>query len=157
MNSSRLVAFILLAVLALGAVLVAREFRQVMTQPAVQRGIHRHALEQMAEALRSYRRDQHAWPDNLLKLFKQQGLNLGANHGYSYRKPPADAADDYVVMWSDAWLPGAKQGDPWTETQRAERDIPPVAYALDAALRIQELSLDEAAKRLPKPPSIEAK
>ncbi len=152
-----MVGIVLLAVLALGAVLVAREFRQVMTRPAVQRGIHRHALDQMAEALRCYRNDKHSWPDNLLNLFQHAGLNLGANHGYQYRKPPADVAEQYVVMWSDAWLPGAKAGDPWTETQRAERDIPPVVYALDAGLRVVEMSLDDAKTRLPRPPSIEAK
>src|SRR4051812_45747792 len=114
MNRSTAITVVFALILAIGAVIVAREFRGALARPAVQRLGHRPTLQTPAEALRDYRADcGGAWPDSLFQLFRHERLQLGANRGYVYRKPPADAPDGTIVLSSEAYHPAVKTGEPW--------------------------------------------
>lgn len=155
MNKATILAIILLAVVALGALLVNREMRQAQSRHAVQRQMSQARLAQFAEALKQYRASYHAWPDTTAQLLRAGGLpptsTMVRGAGiYRYRKPAADAAADALVMWSDRPHDGVAIGEPWgAEGQVADKPVPPVAYVLTSALEIQSLSPEDWAKRKP--------
>lgn len=157
MNKATLVAVVMLVVVAAGTMLVHRSLRVAQERPAVQRLESQSRLKQFAAALAAYREHHQAWPTSLAVLIRDAHLGLGANavRGggvYRYRRPPADAGGDYVVMWSETNHAGVSRGELWGgEGQVADHDIPPVAYILDADLRVEELGLDEFARRAPHP------
>lgn len=146
MSKAFAAAAVFMAVLAVGAVLVAREFRAAQERPGAERVLDRERLERVAAAIAAYRRAHgDAWPRKALELHREQGLPL-ADAGVRYRMPPPDAADDYVVCWMEVLRSGARRGEPWGAAgQVADRDIPPASLVLTKALRIEEL--DEAAWR----------
>jgi hypothetical protein len=157
MNKATLVAVVLLLVVAAGAMVVNRSLRVAQERPAVQRLESQSRLRQFAAAIAAYRDHHGAWPSSLAVVIRDAHLGLGANavRGggvYRYRCPPADAGGGYVVMWSELNHAGIKRGEPWGgEGQVADRDIPAVAYILDANLNVEELDLDEFARRAPRP------
>ncbi|MBA3847924.1 MAG: hypothetical protein H0X45_14945 [Planctomycetes bacterium] len=155
MSRSTAITIVFVLILAFGAVIVAREFRGALARPAVQRLEHQRTLATLAEALKDYRADQHAWPDTLFQLLKHSPeLGLGANRGYQYRKPDSDAADQIIIS-SEAFHPAVPAGQPWgAEGELATAEVPAVAYVVTADLVVHELPLDEAARRSPTPPSI---
>jgi type II secretory pathway pseudopilin PulG len=157
MKKSTVAILVALVVLAAGVLLVHQNLRTAQERPTVQRQVSRQRLQQFAEALGAYRQAHGAWPDSLLQVVREARLGFGANavRGagiYRYRKPPAGTADDYVVMWSDTNHAGVKAGQPWGgEGQVAAADVPPVAYILNAGLKVEELGLDEFVRRAPAP------
>jgi type II secretory pathway pseudopilin PulG len=155
MNKATILAVILLAIIAAGALMVNREMRDAQERPAVQRQLSQARLAQFAEALRQYRADHQAWPDTTAQLLRAakmpQTSTLVRGAGlYRYRKPPADAAPDALVMWSERVHDGVAAGQPWGgEGQRTEQPIPPAAYAITAALEVVTLTPEEWARRKP--------
>jgi hypothetical protein len=154
-NKATLVAVIMLLVVAAGALLVHRSLRVAQERPAVQRLESQSRLRQFAAAFATYRERHGEWPPSLAVLVREAHLGLGANavRGggvYRYRRPPADAPGSYVVMWSGTNHAGVGRGEPWGgEGQVADHDIPPVAYVLDAALQVEELTIEEFTRRAP--------
>ena len=157
MNKATLVAILMLAVLAAGAMLVNRSLRSATERPAVQRLASQARLKEFAAALQAYRDHHQAWPDGLGQLLKDAhlGIMAPAVRGagvYRYRRPPADAPPDYVVMWSDTNHAGIARGEPWGAAgEVAKDDVPPIAYVLTAGGEVD--GLDEAAfkRRAPAP------
>lgn len=155
MNKATILALILLAVLAAGALLVQHEMKTATERPAVQRQLSQSRLAQLAAALTAYRETNQAWPDTTARLLRAAklpptaALVRGAGM-YRYQRPADGAAPDTLVMWSDRPHDGVKAGDPWGgEGQHAERDIPPVAYVITADGKVRELAPDEWARRIP--------
>jgi type II secretory pathway pseudopilin PulG len=151
-SRATIITIVFVIIVGIGAVLVSRQFRQALDRPAVQREDSQRRLRLMADALRAYRDAHGEFPENLFALFKDQHLQLGANGGYLYRKPPADAPDDYVIMWAERLHEGVGKGQPWGgEGQVATEDIPAVGYVLTRNLAIEALSVDEHRRRAPPP------
>jgi type II secretory pathway pseudopilin PulG len=155
MNKATILAVILLAIIAAGALLVNREMREAQERPAVQRQLSQARLAQFAEALRQYRTEHQTWPDTTAQLLRAAKLpqtsTLVRGAGlYRYRKPPADAAPETLVMWSERVHDGVAAGQPWGgEGQLADQPIPPAAYAITTALEVVTLTPEEWAKRKP--------
>jgi hypothetical protein len=112
-------------------------------------------LQQLASAFRAYHRDHHgAWPDHLADMLREQRLGLGYSlvRGaglYQYRKPPAAAPGDWIIMWSETNHAGVPKGAPFgAEGEVALADIPPIAYVLRADLTVDELSLEQLDQRM---------
>lgn len=156
MNKATILAVILLAIIAAGALLVNREMRDAQERPAVQRQLSQARLAQFAEALKQYRADHQSWPDTTTQLLRAakmpQTSTLVRGAGiYRYRKPDADAAPDSLVMWSDRMHDGVAAGEPWGgEGQKTDKAIPPAGYALTVALEVVTLTQDDWIKRTPK-------
>lgn len=155
MNKATILAIILLAIIAAGALMVNREMRDATARPAVQRQLSQARLAQFAEALKQYQADHHAWPDTTPQLLRAAKLPAtstmvrGAGI-YRYRKPAADASKDALVMWSDRPHDGIAAGEPWGgENQVTDKAIPPAAYVLTVGLEVVALPPDEWAKRKP--------
>jgi hypothetical protein len=155
MNKATILAIIMLAIIAGGALMVNREMRDAQARPAVQRALSQTRLAQFARALKQYQADHHSWPDTTPQLLRAANLPAtgtmvrGAGI-YRYRKPAADAAKDVLVMWSDRPHDGVAVGEPWGgENQVTDKAVPPVAYVLTAGLEVLALSPDEWAKRKP--------
>jgi type II secretory pathway pseudopilin PulG len=155
MNKATILAVILLAIIAAGALLVNREMRDAQERPAVQRQLSQARLAQFADALRQYRADHQSWPDTTAQLLRAAKLpqtsTLVRGAGlYRYRKPAPDAPAGTLVMWSDRVHDGVAAGEPWGgEDQTADKPIPPVAYGLTTALEVVTLTPEEWAKRKP--------
>jgi hypothetical protein len=156
MNKATIVTVLLLAVVALGAVLVHHELRSAQERPAVQRQLSRARLDQLAAALKVYRERHAAWPDLIGQLLHDAKLPLtttmvrGAGV-YRYRKPAADAAPGQVVVWSETLHAGVAKGEPWGgEGQVAEADVPPVGYVITSELTVEALDPATHATRIPK-------
>jgi type II secretory pathway pseudopilin PulG len=155
MNKATILAVILLAIIAAGALMVNREMRDATARPAVQRQLSQARLVQFAEALTQYRNEHHTWPDTTAQLLRAAKLPQTATmiRGagiYRYRKPPADATPDTLVMWSERLHDGVAKGDPWgSEGQIADKPIPPIGYALGTDLKLLELTPEEWARRKP--------
>lgn len=155
MNKATILAVILLAIIAAGALMVNREMRDAQERPAVQRQLSQARLAQFAEALKQYRADHQVWPDTTAQLLRAAKLpqtsTLVRGAGiYRYRKPSADAAGDTLVIWSDRVHDGVAAGEPWgSEGQKAEKPVPPTAYAITASLEVVALTPDEWSKRKP--------
>ena len=156
MNKATIVSVLMLAVVALGAVLVHHELRSAQERPAVQRQLSRTRLDQIAAALKAYREQHAAWPDTIVPALHEAKLPLtttlvrGAGV-YRYRKPAADAAPGQVVVWSETLHEGIAKGQPWGgEGQVAEADVPPVGYVITTELTIEALDPATHAARLPK-------
>ena len=155
MNKATILAVILLAIIAAGALMVNREMRDAQERPAVQRQLSQARLAQFVDALKQYRADHQSWPDTTTQLLRAgklpQTSTLVRGAGiYRYRKPAGDAPADALVMWSDRVHDGVAVGAPWGgEGQKADKPIPPIAYAITAALEVVTLTPDEWAKRKP--------
>lgn len=155
MNKATILAVILLAIIAAGALMVNREMRDATARPAVQRQLSQARLVQFAEALKQYRSENHTWPDTTAQLLRAAKLPQTATmiRGagiYRYRKPPADATPDTLVMWSERLHDGVAVGEPWGgEGQVADKAIPPIGYALGTELTLLELTPEEWARRKP--------
>lgn len=155
MNKATILAIIMLATIAGGAVLVNRAMRHAQARPSVQRQLSQTRLAQFAEAIKQYRVAQQTWPDTTAQLLRAAQLPptstivRGAGM-YRYRKPPANAPTDMVVMWSDRPHDGVAVGEPWGgEGETTKQAIPPIAYVLTAALEVQALSPEDWTKRKP--------
>ncbi len=123
--------------------------------PAASRQRSRALLERHAQALEAYRH-QHdgSWPDSWLALRRftvdhdhvpSLGLDdvIAPQVGqYRYRPPQASDPDDALVMAAARPHPLVAPAEPWGQAQ-AERSHPAVAYGLDAALQVVEMSPDE--------------
>ena len=155
MNKATILAIILLAIIAGGALMVNREMRDATARPAVQRQLSQARLAQFAEALKQYQADHQTWPDTtqqLLRAAKMPTTSIMVRGAgiYRYRKPAADAPKDFLVMWSDRPHDGVAAGEPWGgENQLTDKAIPPLAYALTAGLEVVTLSPEDWAKRKP--------
>lgn len=155
MNKATILAVILLAIIAGGALLVNREMRDATARPAVQRQLSQARLAQFAEALKHYQAEHGTWPDTTPQLLRAARLpansTLVRGAGiYRYRKPVGGAPQDTVVMWSDRPHDGVAAGEPWgAENQVTEQAVPPTAYALTAGLEVVALSPEEWAARKP--------
>jgi len=155
MNKATILAIILLAIIAGGALMVNREMRNAQARPAVQRALSQARLAQFADALKQYQTVHHTWPDTTPQLLRAANLptsgTLVRGAGiYRYRKPTIDAAPDALVMWSDRPHDGVAAGEPWGgENQVTDKAIPPIAYALTVGLEVIALSPEEWAKRKP--------
>ncbi|MBA3699319.1 MAG: hypothetical protein H0W78_10740 [Planctomycetes bacterium] len=155
MNKATILAVILLAIIAAGALMVNREMRDATARPAVQRQLSQARLAQFAEALRQYQGEHHTWPDTTAQLLRAGKLPAtstmvrGAGI-YRYRKPAAAGPADTLVMWSDRPHDGVAAGESWGgEGQVTDKAVPPTAYALTAGLEVVALSPEEWAKRKP--------
>lgn len=164
MNKATILAIILLAILAAGALLVNRELRDATARPAVQRQLSQARLAQFAEAIRHYQADHRTWPDTTQQLLRAANMpptsTMVRGAGlYRYRKPAVDAPKDTLVMWSDRPHDGVAAGEPWGgENQVADKAVPAIAYALTAGLEVVALSPEEWAARKPadeKPATVE--
>lgn len=159
MNKATILTVIFLAVLAAGALLVQQEMKTATERPAVQRQLSHSRLTQLAAALTAYRETHKVWPDNTAQLLRAAHLpptaTLVRGAGtYRYRKPAAGAPPETIVVWSDRPHDGVKAGEPWGgEGQRAERDVPPVAYVVTADAQVRELAPEEWSRRIPLPAS----
>lgn len=156
MNKATILAIILLAIIAAGALMVNREMRDATARPAVQRQLSQARLAQFAEAIRQYQVEHQIWPDTMPQLLRAAKLPAtstmvrGAGI-YRYRKPAAGAPKDTLVMWGDRPHDGVAAGEPWgAEDQVADQAVPPTAYALTAGLEVVALSPEEWAARKPK-------
>jgi type II secretory pathway pseudopilin PulG len=155
MNKATILAIILLAIIAAGALMVNREMRDATARPAVQRQLSQARLAQFAEALKHYRTEHQTWPDTTQQLlragkFPATSTMIRGAGIYRYRKPAADAPSDTLVMWSDRPHDGVAAGEPWgAENQITDTAIPATAYALTAGLEVVALSPEEWAKRKP--------
>ncbi len=144
---------VLVVVLAAGAMLVNREFKQAQERPSVQRLESQRRLRQFAAALDAYRTQHRAWPDQLFQLMKDQRMGFGANlvrggGSYRYHRPSAADAGDRLVMWSDMPHRGIAAGEPWGgEGGIAITGHPPVGYVLTKDLSVLELPLDDWKRR----------
>jgi hypothetical protein len=155
MNKATILAIILLAIIAAGALMVNREMQDAQARPAVQRQLSQARLAQFVEALKQYQGEHHAWPDTTAQLLRDAKLppasTMVRGAGiYRYRKPAADAAPDALVLWSDRVHDRVAAGEQWGgEGQKTGQAVPPVAYAITKALEIVILTPDEWAKRKP--------
>lgn len=156
MNKATIVTVLLLAVVALGAVLVHHEMRSAQERPSVQRQLSRARLDQLATALKTYREQYAAWPDAIGQLLRSAKLPLtttmvrGAGV-YRYRKPAVDATAGQVVVWSETLHVGVAQGQPWgAEGHVADADVPPIGYVITSELAIEALDPATHATRIPK-------
>ena len=155
MNKATILAIILLAIIAGGALMVNREMRDATARPAVQRQLSQARLAQLAEALKQYQADHQTWPDTTQQLlragkFPTTSIMVRGAGIYRYRKPAADAPKDALVMWSDRPHDGVVAGESWGgENQVTDKAVPPTAYALTAGLEVVALSPEEWAKRKP--------
>lgn len=155
MNKATILAIILLAIIAAGALMVNREMRDATARPAVQRQLSQARLAQFADALKQYQADHQTWPDTTQQLLRAgkfpatSAMIRGAGI-YRYRKPAADAPKDTLVMWSDRPHDGVAAGESWGgENQITDKDVPPTAYALTTSLEVVALSPEDWAKRKP--------
>jgi hypothetical protein len=145
------VVFVL--IMAGGAIAVHRSFREAQARPAVQRQLSELRLKQIAEAVATYRERHAAWPDTLFTLMRDANLPFGFNAvrgtgQYAYRKPAANADQHTIIVASDGFHAGVHAGEPWGgEGDIATKDVPPVAYVINAALQIEALSPDERDRR----------
>jgi hypothetical protein len=155
MARAPIIGLVVLVTVAFGFALVNHQLQAARERPAVQRIESYKRLQQLALALRKYHSvHQGAWPDHLLDMLREQRLGLGFNlvRGagvYQYRKPPAAAPGDWIIMWSDANHAGVPKGAPFGAAgEVALADIPPIAYVLRVDLTVDELSLEQLDQRL---------
>jgi hypothetical protein len=155
MNRAPIIGLVVLVTVAFGFALVDRQLQAARERPAVQRIESYKRLQQLAAAFRLYHRGhQGAWPDHLGDMLKEQHLGLGFSlvRGagvYQYRKPPAGAPGDWIIMWSETNHAGVAKGAPFGAAgEVAQQDIPPIAYVLRSDLSVDELSLEQLDGRL---------
>jgi hypothetical protein len=155
MNRAPIIGLVVLVTVAFGFALVNRQLQAARERPAVQRIESYKRLQQLAAAFRIYRRDhQGAWPEHLGDMLKEQHLGLGFSlvRGagvYQYRKPPAGAPGDWIIMWSETNHAGVAKGAPFGAAgEVAQQDIPPIAYVLRRDLAVDELTLEQLDGRL---------
>lgn len=156
MSKASVFAMIILICFAIGAALVNHNLEAARERPSVQRLDSYNRLKRLASSFRSYLNSHHGqWPEHWSDFLHDQRLGLGVNlvKGgglYLYRKPPADALADYIIMWSDTNHAVIPKGQQWGSSgQIAAQDIPGVAFVLNASLQVEELTLEEFAKRSP--------
>jgi hypothetical protein len=157
MNMTRapIIGLVVLVTVAFGFALVNRQLQAARERPAVQRIESVKRLQQLALAFRKYHTVHlGAWPEHFGDLLREQrlpaGITLVRGAGvYQYRKPPAGAPGDWIIMWSEANHAGVPKGAPFGAAgEVALNDIPPIAYVLRADLTVDELSLEQLDQRL---------
>jgi len=157
MNMTRapIIGLVVLVTVAFGFALVSRQLEAARDRPAVQRIESVKRLQRLAIAFRIFHSMHYgAWPEHLNDMLREQhlGLGIGLVRGagiYQYRKPPAGAPDDWIIMWSDTNHAGVAQGAPFGAAgEVALNDIPPIAYVLRADLAVDELSLEQLEQRM---------
>jgi len=150
MSRGAIALMVLVAMFGVGAIFVAREFKTAMSAPAGVRLASQERLRNLAAALRAYRAEHAAWPDSTLQLLRDRKLAIPAVAGVLYRKPPADAPPDQVVLWREQLLPAVRRGEPWAGADEpAVRDIPAVGHVVTADLAVGVLTPEEFARRVP--------
>jgi hypothetical protein len=155
MNKATIMAIILLAVIAGGALLVNREMNKAQARPAVQRQLSLTRLAQFVEAIKSIREERGAWPATMKEILHQARLPVSSTaiRGagiYRYKQPAADAPADTIIIWSDRPYDGVAVGEPYGgEGQFATEAIPPLAYVVTSALTIETLSPEVWVQRIP--------
>ncbi len=157
MNMARapIIGLVVLVTVAIGFALVNRQLQAARERPAVQRIESYKRLQQLATAFRTYHKVHlGAWPEHFGDMLKEQRLGLGfalvrGAGVYQYRKPPAGAPGDWIIMWSDTNHAGVATGAPvGAAGEVAQEDIPPIAYALRRDLTVDELSLEQLDQRM---------
>ena len=163
MNMARapVIGLIVLVTVAVGFALVDRRLQAARERPAVQRIESVKRLQQLAIFFRGYHSVHHgAWPERVGDMLREQHIGQGATlvRGagiYQYRKPPAGAPGDWIIMWSETNHAGVAQGAPFGATgEVALKDIPPIAYVLRKDLTVDELTLEQLDQRLAVPPPV---
>lgn len=154
MSRGSIALMVLVALVGIGAIIVAREFRTTLSSPAGVRLASEERLRNLAAALGTYRAAHAAWPDSQAQLMRDRRLALPAVAGVIYRRPAADAPPDQIVLWRELLLPAVRRGEPWAGPDRpAERDHPAVGHVVTADLVFAALPPEEFARRVPAPPA----
>jgi hypothetical protein len=140
--------FVLLAVLGVGAIVVATRLRAKLVSPAGQRLAAENRLRTALAGVQAYRAEFHAWPERLLQPIRSGHLAFGASAGVLYRRPAEDAPADTVVLWRELLLPAVRRGDPWSgPADPAPSDVPAVGLAATVGGQVLRLPPDEFARR----------
>jgi hypothetical protein len=153
MSRASWITVVFVLIMAVGALVVHREFRNAQERPALQRELSEMRLRQFATAIAAYRERHQAWPDTLFTLMKDARLPFGAHavRGtglYGYRPPPPGSSGDFLIMASSGFHAGIRADEPWDGPgAMAASDLPPVAYVLTADLRILKLDPAERDRR----------
>jgi hypothetical protein len=155
MNKATIMAIILLAIIAGGALLVNREMNKAQARPAVQRQLSLTRLAQFIEAIKQFREEKAQWPVSMKDILHQAHLppTSTAIRGagiYRYKQPAADAPEDTIIIWSDRPYDAVAIGDPYGgEGQFATEHIPALAYVVTKKMAIETLSPEVWAQRIP--------
>lgn len=149
LSRSTIVLFVFLMVMALGAIVVAHQFRTKLTTPAGLRILSEQRLRHLHTALLAYQEAHGTWPDSRLTLLRDRRLSIAAAAGQGYRQPEAGASSDTVVLWREQILPGARAGEPWAGPDHPASDhIPAIGHALTAGGELLEIPAAEFPARL---------
>lgn len=144
MSKSTWALFVLLAVLSVGAIAIATQFRTKLISPAGQRLAAENRLRVVITGVIAYRNEQGAWPEQLAQVIRSGRLQLNQCTGVQYRRPALDAAPDRVVVWRETVLPAVPKGQPWSGPEDlAPHDMP--AVGMVATVDGQVRRLDPAA------------
>jgi len=148
MSKSTWALFVLLAVLAIGAIAVATQFRRKLISPAGQRLASENRLRIVIAGLRVYRDAEGAWPERLAQPISSGRLTLASCAGVIYRRPSANAVADTVVAWRETILPGVRRGEQWSGPEdRATHDIPAVGFVATLDGRVERVAPEEFVRR----------
>jgi hypothetical protein len=149
-------AAIILACFAVGTALVNHNLEAARERPSVQRIDSINRLRRFALGFRAFLATHSGqWPERLVDVMREQRMPLGSNlvKGaglYLYRRPGHNVPADWIVMWSETNHAAVPKGHQWgAEGEVASKDVPGVAYVLNASLQVEELTLEEFAKRSP--------
>jgi len=149
LSRSTIVLFVFLMVMALGAIVIAHQFRTKLTTPAGLRILSEQRLRHLHTALLAYRETHHVWPDSRLSLLRDRRLSIAAAAGQGYRRPDEGAPADTVVLWREQILPGAKAGEPWAGPEHpAPQDIPAIGHAITLGGEVLAIPAREFSDRL---------
>lgn len=148
MSKSTWALFVLLAIMAVGAIAIATQFRSKLISPAGQRLAAENRLRVVITGLRAYRDAGNAWPEQLAQPIRSGQLTLANCTGVKYRRPAEGAAPDTVVLWRETPMPAVQRGHPWSgPDDLAEHDMPAVGLVATSDGRVLRLPLDEFARR----------
>lgn len=148
MSKSTWALFVLLAIMAVGAIAVATQFRRALVSPAGQRMAAENRLRVVITGLRAYHDAYAAWPEQLAQPIRAGQLTLASCTGVQYRRPAADAGADIVVVWRETLMPAVKQGQQWSGPEDlAQHDMHAIGLAATVDGRVLRLDPDEFARR----------
>ena len=152
MSKSTWALFVLLAVLAVGAIVIATQFRRALVSPLGQRLAGENRLRAVMVGLQAYRNAEGGWPDQLAQPIRRGQLSTAACSGVRYRKPGVDATPDSVVIWRELLLPGVKRGESWSGPEDpAAQDIPAAGLIGTSDGRILRVPPEEFTRRTAAP------
>ena len=148
MSKSTWALFVLLAVLAVGAIAITTQFRRKLISPAGQRLASENRLRIVIAGLRVYRDEEGAWPDQLAQPIRSGRLTLASCVGVIYRRPLTSAVANTVVAWRETILPGVRRGEQWSGPEdRAAQDMPAVGFIATLDGRVERVPPDEFVRR----------